>query len=207
MNKIIKIIPTTKVFSITWNLSIRCNYDCMYCPTTLHDSTSPHPDLETLQNRWMSIVSKTQHKSLKYKICFTGGEVTGNKDFLPFLQWLRHNYDYQIDKILITTNGSATYKYYNSLLDWVNDISFSVHSEHIDEKKFFDTVLNLHRNLSAGKHIHVCIMDEYWNVDRINLYKQLLTAHNINHSVNQIDYSVQTRSHPIIKGKFNFANT
>jgi len=207
MNKIIKIIPADRVFSVTWNLSIRCNYDCMYCPTTLHDSTSPHPDLETLQNRWISIVSNTQHKSLKYKISFTGGEVTGNKNFVPFLQWLRHNYGHQIDKILITTNGSATYKYYNKLLDCVDNISFSVHSEHIDEKKFFDTVLNLHRNLPTGKHIHVCIMDEYWNVDRIKLYQQLLTNHNISHNVNQIDYSVQTRSHPIMKGKLNLANT
>jgi hypothetical protein len=131
----------------------------------------------------------------------------GNKNFVPFLQWLRHNYGHQIDKILITTNGSATYKYYNKLLDCVDNISFSVHSEYIDEKKFFDTVLNLHRNLPTGKHIHVCIMDEYWNVDRIKLYQQLLTNHNISHNVNQINYSVQTRSHPIMKGKLNLANT
>jgi hypothetical protein len=45
---------------------------------------------------------------LQYKIAFTGGEVTANKDFLPFLEWLRDNYNKYLSQLLITTNGSAT---------------------------------------------------------------------------------------------------
>lgn len=205
MSNIIRIEPVERVFSITWNFGARCNYDCMYCPTNLHDSTSPHRTIHELKKIWLSIVDKTQQKNLKYKISITGGEVTGNRDFIPFLTWLKNNYTNQIDKILLTTNGSATLKYYQRLLTLVDNISFSMHSEHINEQKFFDIVLNLKQDLPLNKHMHVNIMDEWWNQDRIKLYCSILEKHQISHNVNRIDYSSQTRTYPIMKGKLNLA--
>ena len=205
MNRIVRIEPVDKVFSITWNLGLRCNYDCMYCPTTLHDSTSSYKSITELKRMWYSIIDQTKNKNLKYKISFTGGEVTGNRNFIPFLQWLRDNYTEQIDKILLTTNGSATYKYYKNLLELVDNISFSMHSEHIDEQKFINTVVNLHSSMPSNKHIHVNIMDEWWNKIRIEAYCAVFSQHQISHNINQIDYSVQTRTHPILKGKLNLA--
>lgn len=205
--KIIRVVPAKKNFSITWNLGRRCNYDCMYCPVELHDSTSPHLSLTQLQSYWDNIVKNTQSKNLKYKISFTGGEVTGNKDFVPFLKWLKEHYSNQIDQILITTNGSATYKYYRNLINLVDNISFSLHSEHVNEQKFFDTVIKLHQTLPNGKHIHVNIMDEHWNRERFPLYTEILSTHKISNAINQIDYSQQTRTHTILKGKLNLATT
>lgn len=202
---IISIRPSDPVFSINWNLSRRCNYDCMYCPSRLHDDHSPHLTLDQLQRYWIDVEKKTSHQGLKYKISFSGGEVTGNRDFLPFLSWLKQHHGPQIHKILLTTNGSATYKHYQKLFDLVDNISFSTHSEHMDEQKFFDTVIHLRETIPASKFIHVNIMDEFWNRERIPLYQKLLTAHDISHSVNEIDYSWQTRNYPIIKGKKNLA--
>lgn len=207
MTKIIRIEPAHRVFSITWNLGLRCNYDCMYCPPIFHDSTSAHKSLQELKSTWIAIVDKSQGKNLKYKISFTGGEVTGNRNFIPFLSWLRATYTHNIDKILLTTNGSATLKYYQRLLALVDNISFSVHSEHINEQKFFDIVIALQKQLPPNKHIHVNIMDEWWNQDRIKIYSDLLTKHRISYNVNQIDYSLQTRPYTIMKGKLNLANT
>ncbi len=206
-SKIIRVTPIEKYFSIGWNLGRRCNYDCMYCPTSLHDSTSPHLDLEKLKSHWIKIVEKTQSKNVKYKISFTGGEVTSNKDFIPFLQWMRDNYNDRIGKILLSSNGSATYKHYVKLFQLIDNISFSLHSEHVNEQKFFDTIKKLHTNLPANKHLHVIIMDEEWNKDRIKLYCEILSSRNISHSVNTVDYSLQTRTYPILKGKLNLANT
>ena len=84
-NNIIKITPTEDCFSINWQLSIRCNYDCMYCSSEWHDDVSPHYTLETMKTVWKNIVSKTQHLNLPYKLSFSGGELTTNKDFLPFV--------------------------------------------------------------------------------------------------------------------------
>ena len=203
MAEIIKIDPAEKYFSLTWQLSVRCNYDCMYCPTKWHDTTSPHHSLETLQNAWLSIYEKTKHTGLPYKIAFTGGEVTSNKNFLPFVEWLRTNYNNEIFMLLVTTNGSATFKYYSNLFKSIDNISFSVHSEHIDEQKFFDMVIKLKNSIAGNRFLHVNIMNEFWNQDRIIAYGNLLDKHSISYNVNEIDYGLKIRDIPIFKGKLN----
>ena len=201
--RIVQVTPTEKYFSITWKLSIRCNYDCMYCPTKWHDTTSPQHSLETLQNSWLSIYEKTKDSGLLYKISFTGGEVTSNKNFLPFVEWLRSNYADRIFMLLVTTNGSATFKYYSSLFNSINNISFSVHSEHINEKKFFKMIVDLKQSIDTTRFLHVNIMNEFWNQDRIISYEKLLAANGISYHVNEIDYGLKTRDIPIFQGKLN----
>ena len=203
MPNIYRIEPTDQVFSLTWNIGTRCNYDCMYCPTSLHDNYSKHSSLELLKQRWQSVFGKTAHKNLPYKISFTGGEVTVNKSFLPLLRWMRENYQPNIAKILVTSNGSASLNYYTKLYALVDNLSLSFHSEHADEQKFFDLAIKLRQNLLPGKHLHVNIMNEVWNQHRIPEYQRILDQHNISNVVNNIDYSKQTRSFPIMKGESN----
>ena len=203
MPNIYRIEPTDQVFSLTWNIGTRCNYDCMYCPTSLHDNYSKHASLDLLKQRWQSIFSKTARRNLLYKISFTGGEVTVNKSFLPLLRWMRKNYQDNIAKILVTSNGSASLNYYTKLYELIDNLSLSFHSEHADEQKFFDLAIKLYQNLLPGKHLHVNIMDELWNQDRIKLYQKILDQYDISNAVNNIDYSMQTRSIPIMKGKIN----
>lgn len=204
-HKVIKLVPSEKVFSITWDITRRCNYDCMYCPTNWHDSISKLKTLAEFKSDWLNIHSKTYTKDLKYKISISGGEATINKDLLPFLKWIRDQYGDKINKILLTTNGSASYNYYKKIYEVVDNVSFSTHSEHINEQKFFDTVVKLKKNLSKDKFIHVNIMNEFWNQDRILIYRKILTENNISYSVNEIKYDLQTRSFPIIKGNLNLA--
>jgi MoaA/NifB/PqqE/SkfB family radical SAM enzyme len=175
----------------------------MYCPTSLHDDYSKHASLDLMKQRWQSIFDKTAHKNLPYKITFTGGEVTVNKSFLPLLQWMCESYQENIAKILVTSNGSASLNYYTKLYTLIDNLSLSFHSEHANEQKFFDLAITLHKNLTPNKHLHVNIMNESWNQDRIKMYQQLLNKHNISNAVNNIDYSMQTRSIPIMKGNAN----
>lgn len=204
MNRtIIKVEPANKMFSVHWFLGPRCNYNCMYCPPKWHDSVSKHYTLAELKETWHSIFDNTNHLNLKYKIVFSGGEVTSNKNLIKFIEWLRTNYQECIGQILLTTNGSASTRYYQRLFNVVDNISFSLHSEHVDEKKFFSMILTLKETISDRNFIHVNIMDEYWNADRINLYTSLLSKNKISHSVNTIDYSTKTREHPVMLGKLN----
>jgi MoaA/NifB/PqqE/SkfB family radical SAM enzyme len=175
----------------------------MYCPAEWHNNTDQHHSLETLKSAWISIYERSWHLGLLYKISFTGGEVTNNKNFLPFVEWLRTEYSNSIFQLLVTTNGSATSKYYIKLFKVIDNISFSVHSEHIDECKFFETVIHLRKSIDNSKFLHVNIMNEFWNQDRILVYKKLLETHNISYNINEIDYNLKTREIPIFKGKLN----
>lgn len=201
--KIVRVQPATDNIALTWNLGSRCNYDCMYCPSTLHDSVSAHADLEKLKNAWNIFYSKTKHLQLPYKLSFTGGEVTANKSFLPFLQYLQQQ-NIPIDQIIVSSNGSASFDYYKKLCSLITDISLSVHSEFVDEQQFFDKVAKLDAlMIRPKKSLHVCIMDEYWNQSRIEIYKKYLEKHNISYSINQIDYDLKIRDNPLMQGKYN----
>jgi MoaA/NifB/PqqE/SkfB family radical SAM enzyme len=202
--KIIKIEPVPKHFSVSWLLGSFCNYDCMYCPPEWHNPHSRPHDLATLKTVWTNIFNKTKHLNLKYKIGFTGGEPTANKSFLPLIKWLREEYDQHIDMILLVTNGSASTNYYTKLAGLIESISFSTHSEFMDEQKFFDKAKKLDKLMvRPKKSFHVNIMNESWNQDRIALYKIFLDDHNISYSVNEIDYSCQTRPIHFVKGVTN----
>lgn len=203
MNSIISVKPTEPSIAITWMIGSRCNYDCMYCPTELHDTTSKHPDLEQLKSVWQNIYKKTNKQGLPYKISFTGGEVTANKSFLPLIEYLKSE-DFNVQQIFITTNGSASLNYYKKLSTLVNGISFSIHSEFIEEQSFFEKVVAINDlMIRPERSVHVNIMNEFWNADRIKLYVNWLTAKNISHSINEIDYSTQTRPDPVVKGVYN----
>ena len=65
--KIIRIEPTNPAFTVNWNIGLRCNFDCMYCPEILHNNTDKDLTLAEFQIRWQKIVEKTQHTKLKYK--------------------------------------------------------------------------------------------------------------------------------------------
>lgn len=202
MNNIISVEPIEKVFSITWMIGRRCNYDCMYCPTELHDKVSSHHDLLKLKEAWKNIHYQTSAKQLAYKISFTGGEVTANKNFLPFVIWLKQNYN--ISSILITTNGSAGLKYYEKLTNYVDSISFSTHTEFMNEKLFFQKVIYLNKLMPRPKKsFHVNIMDEFWAKDRIQLYEKFCMKNEISFSINKIEYDKKTRAEVLKNGRSN----
>jgi MoaA/NifB/PqqE/SkfB family radical SAM enzyme len=175
----------------------------MYCPAELHDKTSAHPDLEQLKKAWQSLYQKTKDQHLPYKISFTGGEVTANKSFLPLIEYLTTG-KFDIGQLIVTTNGSASLTYYKKLAQLVDAISFSTHSEFIDEGKFFDKVLKINSlMIRPKKSFHLNIMGEFWNYDRIELYKAWCIKHNISHSINTINYNQGTRDYPIMQGVYN----
>lgn len=199
---IVRIDPVPRQFSVTWMLGSRCNYECMYCPTELHDKSSQHHDLATLQRTWRQIVHKSQHLNLPYKISFTGGEITTNRNFLPLIAWIKSQSD--TTQIFICSNGSAGLGYYLRVAKLVNGISLSTHSEFMDEKKFFAVAKALNTvMIRPDKSLHVNIMDEHWNGPRNELYKKFCDENDISHSVNRIDYTRQNRIAVWHRGKEN----
>lgn len=201
--KIIRIEPVEKVFSITWIMNLRCNNDCMYCGVR-HDNHSELPSLERLQTHWTKVFEKSKHLNLRYKIALSGGEVTINKNFLPFMQWLNENYKQHLHHVGITTNGRASKKYYLKLFEQLNFISFSTHTESLDIETFFDTALALHKyaSLVKNKFFMINIMEEYWAEEKIKQIIDFCHENKIFYSVGRIDYQREgSRKYPIFRLK------
>lgn len=175
----------------------------MYCPPRLHDATSKPHDLETLKQAWTSIYSKLPVGHAPIKISFTGGEVTANRNFLPFLQWLREQYS-DVAMVQFSTNGSASLKHYLRLAQLVEGITFSTHSEYMDEASFFSKCRGLGAvMIRPQRSFHVAIMDEPWHQDRIQKYKDWLDQHSISYSINKIKMGMGNRDNVLRLGKRN----
>jgi len=93
---------------VEWNLGKRCNYDCSYCPSSIHDNTSPHTDIEILK----ATVDKLVTLGKPVRLSFTGGEPTVHPKFLELIKYCNHK---GISWISVTTNGTLPYEFYASL--------------------------------------------------------------------------------------------
>lgn len=187
-NKIISIRPFKENFQIHWLIGTRCNYSCSYCPPEWNSKTDKHLTYEQLTAAWEKIVKSTEHiKLVTYDLCIMGGEPTLNKNLLPFLKWLKESFNDKLDNVGIITNGTATKQYYKELLQYCKWITFSTHSEFMNEKKFFDMLIYIHNeSKQTDCRIHVNLMEEEWHLDRNLEYENLLQHYNISYQKHKI---------------------
>lgn len=114
---------------VEWNLGKRCNYDCSYCPSSIHDNTSPHTDIEILK----STIDKLVAIGKPIRLSFTGGEPCVHPKFDKLLTYAREQ---GIDWVSVTTNGTRPYEFYAA--QPVDQYVFSVHMEY-DWQRVFET--------------------------------------------------------------------
>jgi organic radical activating enzyme len=198
-NPIVQVRGYFSGITIHWLLGKRCNFDCSYCPDEWHDKTSKNHSMEKLQAAWNRILSASPEKDIKYNLSFLGGEPTLNKNFLPFLKWLHECFGHNLENVGVVTNGTASLEYYKELINYCDWIVFSTHSEFMKEKKFFNTVLNLHQIAESHKClVSVNIMDEPWHQVRNEQYKTFLKKHGIFSRVRPIsDFGEGRKQFPI----------
>jgi len=115
---------------VEWNIGKRCNYDCSYCPASIHDNSSPHTNIEVLK----SAVDKLVLLGKPIRLSFTGGEPCVHPKFLELVKYCKH---VGVTWISVTTNGTLPYEFYAALE--VDQIVFSIHLE-FDWKRVFNTV-------------------------------------------------------------------
>jgi MoaA/NifB/PqqE/SkfB family radical SAM enzyme len=130
MLKVTSRYPHQNSIKIEWNLGKRCNYDCSYCPASIHDNSSPHADIEILK----AAVDKLITLGKPIRLSFTGGEPTIHPKFKELIQYCKH---VGISWISVTTNGTRPYEFYASLP--IDQYVFSIHLEY-DWRRVFNTV-------------------------------------------------------------------
>ena len=134
--------PHQGSIKIEWNLGKRCNYDCSYCPSSIHDNSSPHTDIEILK----ATVDKLVTLGKPVRLSFTGGEPCVHPKFAELVKYCNH---VGINWISVTTNGTLPYDFYANLP--VDQFVFSIHLEY-DWQRVFNTVESIHK-LSDAKVI------------------------------------------------------
>lgn len=122
--------PHQGSIKVEWNLGKRCNYNCSYCPSSIHDNTSPHTDIEILK----ATVDKLMTLGKPIRLSFTGGEPTVHPKFRELVAYCKFK---GVQWISVTTNGTLPYEFYAGLA--VDQLVVSIHLEY-DWKRVFNTV-------------------------------------------------------------------
>ena len=147
MNNVIAIdndINNPYTFEVTWDLGLRCNFDCTYCPSHRHNNTSPHASLETLINTskfvfdYKKLLQSYMTVDRQWNIGFTGGEPTNNPNFLDMCEYIHNQHDPNV-LVDVTTNGSFSKEYCDRLIANVDSVTVSYHCE--ADQKIKDRVL------------------------------------------------------------------
>lgn len=133
---------------IEWNIGKRCNFDCSYCPPDLHDNSSRHTDLEKFENT-VRIIRET-YPDKKLRISLTGGEPFVHPQILDILEIFPK---YKIDEVSTITNGSLPLRKYQRALDFVDNLIFSWHYEHLRTDHMKEVLSNITKD-----KIHVHLM-------------------------------------------------
>lgn len=184
----IAIEPIRKsVMFIQWLVGTRCQFDCSYCPDFWHDKTSKDSSMSLLKAAWQKIVDSNNHRpEVKFIVSFTGGEPTINKNFKPFVKWLREEHATRILSIGTATNVTKSIEYYEELVHYLDWCIFSTHSEFTNEKKFFKTIEHIHNYINDNKltcALYANIMDEPWHAERNKKYIEYLTQRGIKYKL------------------------
>lgn len=167
---------------VEWNLGKRCNYDCSYCPSSIHDNNSPHTDIEVLK----ATVDKLVILGKPIRLSFTGGEPTVHPDFEELVQYCVHK---DIKWINVTTNGTRSPIYYFRLP--VNHIVFSLHFEK-DWKRVLDTILRYAASdVEPGmrKPCMINIMAHPDKMKEVRIATQRLEVYNVPYTIRRIRWT------------------
>ncbi len=125
--------PHQDSIKVEWNLGKRCNYDCSYCPSAIHDNTSPHTDIEVLKKT----VDELSTLGKPIRLSFTGGEPCVHPKFDELVKYAKYK---GISWISVTTNGTRPYEFYASLP--IDQCVVSIHLEY-DWRRVFNAIESL----------------------------------------------------------------
>ena len=163
---------------IEWNLGKRCNYDCSYCPSVIHDNFSKHTDIEILK----AAVDKLCDLEKPIRLSLTGGEPCVHPHIEELISYIKSKGFW----LSITTNGTRKAQWYinQSTVDqWV----FSLHFEYewLDIKH---TIASVDENM-IHTHVLINVMAHHNRMTDVRTAVGLLDSLGINHGIRRIRWT------------------
>lgn len=154
MYKITSAWPHQDQLKVEWNLGKRCNYDCSYCPDSIHDNHSPHTDINLLEKT----VDKLCELGKPLRISLTGGEPCVHPDFEDFLEYLKRKNVFWVN---LTTNGTRTARWYLENEMFYNHLVFSLHFDNSNWSKVLQTINQFYDNTERDFFVNVMAHHDY----------------------------------------------
>jgi len=159
MSKIISIEPAIDptarpTFLLDWELTLKCNLDCSYCPTprqvplsqAYHDNTADHPPLDeclkTIDFMYEYVDAYMEHKprwTRAVVLNIYGGESLFHPDIVEILKQVRLKHASYKDSwpltVTCTTNGVVGKNRMLEIVDLIDEFTISYHAESLKKQK------------------------------------------------------------------------
>jgi len=176
MYKVVSRWDHANAIKIEWNVGKRCNYDCSYCPSEIHDNTSAHTDIEILKRT----IDQLAALDKPIRLSFTGGEPCVHPKFDELIKYARYK---NIHWISVTTNGTRPYEFYASLP--VDQYVISIHFEY-DWLRVVNTIQKL---ANTNFKIIAQIMAHQDYMDQALQTRAMMVSYNIPNTVRRIRWT------------------
>lgn len=134
------------VCAVAWEVTDRCNFQCWYCPETLHAGSSRWPDAQ-IALRYFNFLLK-QHPDGVF-IDMLGGEPTLWPQMTEFAENLPEGIDCEV-----TTNGSRTLRWWERVGPRLKRVTISHHLASASD----DHLIALVKILQPITHLNVMIL-------------------------------------------------
>jgi len=139
-------------FTIDWNVGKRCNFDCSYCPSTVHNNHSPHLTLEKFIPAFDKIYS-TLKEYQTIDIVFTGGEPTINPEYIDIASYAKRSNTC----IFTNTNCTANIDKLEKLMH-LGGLYISIHEEFTEKEKILKKIKTLYDRMENNDILSIKYM-------------------------------------------------
>ena len=180
MYKITSAWPHQDQLKVEWNLGKRCNLDCTYCPSYIHDNFSPHTDINILERT----VDKLCELGKPLRISLTGGEPCVHPDIEDFLEYLKRK---DIFWVNLTTNGTRDHGWYLMNEMFWNNIVFSLHFENANWTRAYNNILKYYD--STEREFFVNIMAHHDYMDKVRTVVKSFKELGIKYAIRRIRWT------------------
>ena len=178
MHKVISRWNHQDSLKVEWNIGKRCNMDCTYCPSFIHDNFSQHTDIDVLRDT----VDKLTAIGKPLRISLTGGEPTVHPRIEELLE---HMYLSRVSRVNVTTNGTRTVDWYKD--QPVSQYVFSLHFEFDGWNKIVDKIVRLKSVWDNDMLVHVMAHHDY--MERVRYAVTRFEEANIVYAVRRVRWN------------------
>ncbi len=179
MFKVTSVWPHQDQIKVEWNLGKRCNYDCTYCPTSIHDNFSPHRDINVLE----ATIDRLCELDKPLRISLTGGEPCVHPDIEDLFDYMKRKNIFWVN---LTTNGTRSASWYLQNEMFFNHIVFSLHFEH-DWQRVMHTINQFYD--STEREFFVNVMAHHNYMDNVRTAVAQLLQKGIKFAVRRVRWT------------------